>query len=84
MFKKTTLVREYRSARALARDANKLARKGWELVSTTDVKAKSGGVRKVSTILMPIALFLPHPSHIIATYRKTPSASGSVSPSPEE
>jgi hypothetical protein len=71
-FKKTMMVREYKSTHALAKDANKLAKKGWELVSTTDVKAKSGGVRKVSTILLPIALFLPHSSHIVATFRKVP------------
>jgi len=74
MFKpKTMMVREYRSSKALARDANKLATKGWELVSTTDTNAKSGGGRKLASVGFPILMLLPHASHVVATYRRTPS-----------
>lgn len=63
------VVKEYKKAKDYERDAVKMGRAGYEIISQSSTKAASGAGRKMATLAMPIALFLPHSSHIVVTYQ---------------
>jgi hypothetical protein len=69
--KTETMTREYKKSKDFNKDAGNLAKKGWRVISTTDSNAKSGAGRKALTVINPILLFVPHASHIVATYERT-------------
>lgn len=65
------VVREYKNAKDFAKDAKKMARKGYTVQSTTDTKAGSGIGRKAFTALVFLpTVFVPHGSHIVVTYAR--------------
>jgi hypothetical protein len=65
-----TIIKEYKSPKEFNRDAPKMAKKGWSVLSTTNSSAKSGVGRKAASVAMPIFMFLPHKDHIIVTYQR--------------
>lgn len=68
MAPKSTMVREYRDRKEFERDANKLARDGWVVVSQSERTQRSGCGRILALGLFTL-LFKPKPL-IVVTYSR--------------
>jgi len=67
--KTETMVREYTDSAAFNRDAARLAKDGWSVISTTDVKQRAGCGRLI--LLWWLVLLRPPKAKIVVTYQRT-------------
>lgn len=68
MAPKTTMVREYKDRKAFEKDANKLAKQGWAVVSQSEQTQRSGCGRLLMLGVFA-AIWKPKP-HIAVTYNR--------------
>lgn len=68
MAPKTTMVREYRDTGAMQKEANKLAKDGWQIVTQSEQTQRSGCARIL--LIGPFALLFHPKPRIVVTYRQ--------------
>jgi hypothetical protein len=61
-------VKEYRDSKQFRKDARRLAIEGWEVVSSTGLRARSGCLRLL--LMGPFAIMIPPRDRVIVTYWK--------------
>lgn len=69
MAPRSTMVREYASRKEFEKDANKLAKDGWAVVTQSEQTQRSGCARFL--LIGPLALIFHPKSHIAVTYNRT-------------
>jgi len=65
----TTKIKQYDNRKAFEKDANKMAKDGWAVVSTSTDQVRRGCT--LSSILLPILFFIRKKDKITVTYRRT-------------
>jgi len=64
-----TMVKTYKKTKQYSKDAKKLAKKGWEVLSVVEKENKVGGGRML--LLGVFAIFFRPKNELVVTYRRS-------------